>query len=224
MQIIALVNQKGGVSKSTTAIHLAYWLQFKEKNKILLVDADSQRSSSQWLEGAEFDIDYQILSDADDILEQVPDLAEEYDYVIIDGSASLAESTRAILFVSDLAVIPVQASGVDLRSANQSLRIVKQAQKVRHGLPKASVFLSRAVKGTTLKQEAIAYLEELGQTGIVTPLKTVIHQKQIIADTSGQNATVFNLSGRSATESANEYKKLFNEVMELSQEIMEENK
>ncbi len=215
MQIIALVNQKGGVSKSTTAIHLAYWLQFKEKYKVLLVDADSQRSSSQWLEGADFEIDYQILSEADDILEQVPDLAEDYDFVIIDGSASLAESTRAILFVSDLAVIPVQASGVDLRSANQSLRIVKQAQKVRGGLPKTTVFLSRAVKGTTLKQEAIAYLQELGETGVVTPLTTVIHQKQVIADTSGQNATVFNLSGRSATESANEYKKLFNEVMEV---------
>lgn len=215
MQIIALVNQKGGVSKSTTAIHLAYWLQCKEKYKVLLVDADSQRSSSQWLEGADFDIDYQILSEADEILEQVPDLAEDYDYVIIDGSASLAENTRAILFVSDLAVIPVQASGVDLRSANKSLRIVKQAQKVRGGLPKATVFLSRAVKGTTLKQEAIAYLKELGETGVVTPLTTVIHQKQVIADTSGQNATVFNLSGRSATESANEYQKLFNEVMEV---------
>ena len=190
-------------------------MQFKEKYKVLLVDADSQRSSSQWLEGADFEIDYQILSEADDILEQVPDLAEDYDFVIIDGSASLAESTRAILFVSDLAVIPVQASGVDLRSANQSLRIVKQAQKVRGGLPKTTVFLSRAVKGTTLKQEAIAYLQELGETGVVTPLTTVIHQKQVIADTSGQNATVFNLSGRSATESANEYKKLFNEVMEV---------
>lgn len=217
MKIISLVNQKGGVSKSTTAIHLVYWLQFKEKHKVLLIDADSQRSSSQWLEGADFDTDYQVLSEADDILEQVPDLADDYDYVVIDGSASLAETSRAILFVSDLALIPVQASGVDLRSATQSLRIVKQAQKVRGGLPQACVFLSRAVKGTTLKQEAIEYLQELGETKVVQPLKSVIHQKQVIADTSGQNATVFNLSGRSATESSREYQNLFTEVMEVIQ-------
>ena len=40
MQMIALVNQKGGVGKSTTAVNLGIGLARQEKN-VLLVDADS---------------------------------------------------------------------------------------------------------------------------------------------------------------------------------------
>lgn len=41
MQMIALINQKGGVGKSTTAVNLGIGLARQEKN-VLLVDADSQ--------------------------------------------------------------------------------------------------------------------------------------------------------------------------------------
>lgn len=41
MQMIALVNQKGGVDKSTTAVNLGIGLARQGKN-VLLVDADSQ--------------------------------------------------------------------------------------------------------------------------------------------------------------------------------------
>ena len=41
MQMIALVNQKGGVGKSTMAVNLGIGLARQGKN-VLLVDADSQ--------------------------------------------------------------------------------------------------------------------------------------------------------------------------------------
>ena len=158
MTVISLVNQKGGVSKSTTSVHLAYWLIEKKKRKTLLIDADSQRSSSLWVEGMEdIKIPCEVIGSPDDLLERVPELAADYDYLIVDGPASLSEATRAILFRSDLAFIPVQPTGVDLRSASDAMRLVKQAQSVRGGLPKAVMFLSRAVKGTKLKDEAILY-------------------------------------------------------------------
>lgn len=209
-QIISLVNQKGGVSKSTTSVHLAYWLIKKKKKKTLLIDADAQKSSSLWVEGMELvEIPCEVIGSPDDLLEQVPDLACHYDYVIVDGPASLSEATRAILFRSDLAFIPVQPTGVDLRSASDAMRLVKQAQSVRGGLPKAVMFLSRAVKGTKLKDEAIALLSKNPEAML---LDTVIHQKQAIADTSGQSATVWDISGRSASESASEYETLFKEL------------
>ena len=85
MTIIGLINQKGGVSKSTTSIHLAYWLAVKKKKKVLLVDADSQKSSSQWIDGMDQQIPVSILQSPDEILEQLPDLSSNYDYVIVDG-------------------------------------------------------------------------------------------------------------------------------------------
>jgi chromosome partitioning protein len=131
---------------------LAYWLSVKKKKKVLLVDADSQKSSSQWIDGMDQQISVSILQSPDEILEQLPDLTRNYEYVIVDGPASLSEATRAILFRCDVAVIPTQPTGVDLRSASDAMRLVKQAQSVRGGLPKALIFFSRAVKGTNLNQ------------------------------------------------------------------------
>jgi chromosome partitioning protein len=212
MTIIALINQKGGCGKSTTAVHFAYWLATKQKKKVLLVDADAQQSSSAWLSGMEQKVSYKVVQTPDELLDQIPDLARDYELIIVDGPASLAESTRAILFRADLAIVPVQPTGVDLRSASDAVRLIKQAQSVRGGQPAAAVFLSRAVKGTKLKQEAI---ELLSKTPEVTMLKTVVHQKQAIADTSGQSATVWDLSSPPAKESAREYERLFKEILAL---------
>ena len=212
MTIIALINQKGGCGKSTTAVHFAYWLATKQKKNVLLVDADAQQSSSAWLSGMDQKVPYKVVQTPDDLLDQIPDLAGNYEQIIVDGPASLAESTRAILFRVDLAIVPVQPTGVDLRSASDAVRLIKQAQSVRNGQPAAAVFLSRAVKGTKLKEEAIALLSK---TPEVTMLKTVVHQKQAIADTSGQSATVWDSSSRPAKESAQEYERLFKEILTL---------
>lgn len=212
MTIIALINQKGGCGKSTTAVHFTYWLATQNKKKVQLVDADAQQSSSEWLEGMELQIPYKVVQTPDDLLELLPELALESELLVVDGPASLAEATRAILFRADLAIIPVQPTGVDLRSASEAVRLIKQAQSVRGGTPTAAVFLSRAVKGTKLKDEALALLNK---TKEVTILKTVIHQKQAIADTSGQSATVWDLPSRPAKESAREYERLFKEILAM---------
>ncbi len=73
------------------------------------------------------------------------------------------------------------------------------------------MFLSRAVKGTKLKSEAIELLGKLAPT--IKVLKSVIHQKQVIADSSGQAATVWDLGGQSAKDSGKEYGRLFKEIM-----------
>ncbi len=220
-QVISLVNQKGGVSKSTTSVHLAYWLNRKRK-KVLLIDADSQKSSSVWVAGMEeVEIPCQVIQTPDDLLEQIPELAADYNYLIVDGPASLSEATRAILFRSDLAVIPVQPTGVDLRSASDAMRLVKQAQSVRGGQPAAALFLSRAVKGTKLKEEAPRLRQERSDLALLSKnpgavlLKSIIHQRQAIADTSGQSATVWDLPGKPATDSAKEYERLFKEILKL---------
>jgi chromosome partitioning protein len=211
-KVISFVNQKGGVSKSTTSIHFTYWL-LKQGKRVLLVDADAQQSSSQWVKGIEsVEVVCEVLSTPDELLEKIPILAEQCDYLVVDGPASLSEATRAILFRTDLAIIPVQPSGVDLRSSADTMRLVAQAQSVRGGQPQAALFLSRAVKGTRLKEEAIALLEK--NPGAVL-LETTIHQKQAIADSSGQSATVWDMSGKPAADSAEEYDLLFKEILNL---------
>ena len=208
--IVAFVNQKGGCAKSTTAVHFAHWLVQQGKS-VLVVDADAQRSSSQWCSKMEPAIATHVLQSPDDLLDQLTDLAATVDYLVVDGPAGLSEATRAILMRADLAVVPVQPSGIDVQSAADAVRLIKQAQSVRQGPPKAVMFLSRAVKGTKLKTEAMELLGKLTPT--IKVLKSVIHQKQVIADSSGQAATVWDLGGQPAKDSGKEYSRLFKEIM-----------
>ncbi|MEZ2224759.1 AAA family ATPase [Microcoleus sp.] len=208
--IVAFVNQKGGCAKSTTAVHYAHWLVQQGKS-VLVVDADAQRSSSQWCSKMEPAIATHVLQSPDDLLDQLTDLAATVDYLVVDGPAGLSEATRAILMRADLAVVPVQPSGIDVQSAADAVRLIKQAQSVRQGPPKAVMFLSRAVKGTKLKTEAMELLGKLTPT--IKVLKSVIHQKQVIADSSGQAATVWDLGGQPAKDSGKEYSRLFKEIM-----------
>jgi len=176
-----------------------------------MVDADAQRSSSIWLKSMELDppIPFEVLQTPDELLDKIPELAAKCDYLVVDGAAGLAESTRAVLFRADLAVVPCQPTGVDLRSASDAVRLIQQAQSVRSGVPKAAVFLSRAVKGTKLLDEAIALLHKSD----MAVLKTVIYQRQVVADTFGQGATVWDMPGKPATESASEFDRLFQEIL-----------
>ena len=207
MTIIALANQKGGAAKSTTSVHLARWLHARDED-VALIDADAQRSSSIWVESLEMDIPAYVLSSPDELLDKIPAIAGNHTHVVVDGPAGLSESVRAILFRADFALIPCQPSGVDLRSAADAIKLVRQAQSVRNGPPAAAVFLARAVKGTRLKDEAIALLSKSN----VPILGSVIHQRQVVADCFGQGATVWEMPGRAATESAGEFADLFTEV------------
>lgn len=211
MPAIAVINQKGGSGKSSTAVHLAAWLH-KQGARCLLIDADGQRTSSIWLTATDQGIESMVIQDPDALLDALPKMAEETPWVVIDGPANLSESTRAAILWADLALVPCQPTGVDLASAGDTVRLIKQAQKIRGGLPTAALFLSRAVKGTRLKGEAS---EVLGAIPDTTLLSTIIHQRQVIADSFGQGATVFSMPGTSAGIAAREYSELFTEAMEL---------
>jgi len=209
MPAIAVINQKGGSGKSSTAVHLAAWLHSQEA-ECLLIDADGQKTSSIWLSAIEHDIPHQIIQDPDTLLDALPKLADKHDWLIIDGPANLSEATRAAILWADLALVPCQPTGVDLASAGDTIRLIRQAQQIRQGLPKAALFLSRAVKGTRLKTEATELLRQIEEATLLT---TIIHQRQAIADAFGQGATVFDISGTPAGIAAREYRELFEEVV-----------
>lgn len=211
MPTIIVVNQKGGAGKSTISVHLARWLQ-RQKKALLVVDADGQRTSSIWLESLEYEIPFQVLQDPNELLEQLPKFAETYEWVVVDGPATLSETTRALLLWADLALIPCQPSGVDLASASDTVRLVRQAKAIRGGLPKAAIFLNKAIKGTRLKDEAFAVLQQVQDVNF---LETIVHQRQVIADSFGQGATVFDMSGTPARTARRELERLFKQAVEI---------
>jgi chromosome partitioning protein len=204
--IVAFTNQKGGVGKSTAAVHMAYWLN--QRQKTLMIDADAQQSSSVWAKS--LGLDCQVIQDPEDLFEMIPQIASSYPALVIDGPGSLSEVTKAILARCDLALVPCQPSGLDLHSSQKILRFIKHATELRSGYPKAALFLSRATKGTVLEREAREVLKATG----TQVMKAAIYQKQCIADAPGQGYTVFQMSGKAALEAAADYESLFVEALE----------
>ena len=94
MMIIAIANSKGGVGKSTVAVHLAAWLH-EQGYRVTLADCDTQQSSSEWVREAVPGIKAVRLDNPDVILNELPLLAADTDFVIADGPGSQTETSRA---------------------------------------------------------------------------------------------------------------------------------
>lgn len=93
--MIFLANTKGGVGKSTIAVHLAVWLH-DQGFKTALLDADKQRSSSEWVAEAESGITVRVCDTPDSCLEQARELAETHDFLVGDGPGGLDEEKRTL--------------------------------------------------------------------------------------------------------------------------------
>src|SRR5262245_3380275 len=205
--IIVVANSKGGVGKSTLAVHLAAWLHDRG-HRVTLADCDTQHSSSDWVSEAVPGVQTVRLDDPDKILDQLPTLAQQTDYVVADGPGSNTENSRALLLRADLAVVPCKASMLEVRALAQATNVLRQVQDIRGGHPRATIVLSMVGKNYRLTQDmkdAAAALE--------LPLaKTALTLKQIYADAPGQGAVVWQLGSR-GREATAEVEALFRELL-----------
>ena len=205
--IIVVANSKGGVGKSTLAVHLAAWL-FKQGHTVTLADCDMQQSSSEWIREAAPGVKTVRLDNPDDILNELPHLAADADYVVADGPGSQSETSRALLLRADLAIVPCKASMLEARALTKATEVLKQAQDIRSGVPKAVIVLSMVGKTYRLTQDM-----RDAAASLKLPLAcTAMNLRQIYADAPGQGAVVWDLGAR-AKEAAHEVQQLFRELL-----------
>lgn len=153
--IVALLNQKGGVGKTTLARHLAgEWA--RRGDRITPVDADPQGSALDWSEQrAREGLPrlFGIIGLARDTLHrEAPELARNADHVVIDGPPRVAGLMRSALLAADIVLIPVQPSPFDGWASAEILRLIEEARIFRPQLVVRFV-LNRSATRTIIARE-----------------------------------------------------------------------
>ena len=155
--IISFVNQKGGVGKTTTAINLTASLKRKNYNP-LFIDADPQGSAIQW-HAVENNQAFEILHHPGPVHEtEVEVLSKDYDYVIIDAPPAIGEISKSILAITDLAIIPLSPSSLDVWSCRGTLEMIDEVRPLNPDL-KVKLLINRIIPGTRVGRDARKAME-----------------------------------------------------------------
>jgi chromosome partitioning protein len=160
MQVIAVLNQKGGSGKTTIATHLARALQLDGAD-VLLVDSDPQGSARDWAAVREDQPLTVVGIDRPTIDRDLKNVASK-DYVVIDGAPQAADLAVSAIKAASFILIPVQPSPYDIWATSDLVDLVKQRIELTDGKLKAAFVVSRAIKGTRIGAEVTDALTGYG--------------------------------------------------------------
>lgn len=155
--IISIVNQKGGVGKTTLAVNVA-GASAENGRRVLLIDTDPQGSVLQWNSVNEKS-SFEVKHHPEPISEPIArTYAREYQDVIIDSPPALEGITRATLRISDLGIIPITPSPLDIWSAKETILMIREESEKNRNL-RVRLLVYRKIPGTRIAKEVRQALE-----------------------------------------------------------------
>jgi chromosome partitioning protein len=194
--IIALAQRKGGVGKTTLAVHLAGEL-CRRGLDVGLIDADQQRSACFWAELGHLSFDVHEIPLRESVsrwAQTVRDLPHSH---IIMDCAPNDRVLGAACALASLVLIPCTPSGLDLEAAAQTLSIVNAVRHRRHSDLNVILVPNRVDARTLEGRQIVAEMSSFGE-----PVAPAIGSRSgfVRAFSSGMSICDFEPQGLAAKE------------------------
>jgi chromosome partitioning protein len=207
--ITSVLNQKGGVGKTTLAVHIATALAHRGQ-RVLLVDADPQGSALDWSASRETAPLFPVIGLPKNTLHRdLPSIAADYTAVVIDGPPRVNDLARSAILASDVVLVPVQPSPYDVWAAKDIVDLVAEASVFKETL-KTGFVINRKIVNTTIGREVIEALASYP----VPVLRAQICQRVSFAESAGQGRTVLETDPQSMA--SREITILVDELLEIA--------
>jgi chromosome partitioning protein len=193
--IIVVGGIKGGSGKSTLATNLTVNRALEGK-RVLLVDADEQRSASDWAEHREslgITTPWTTVSLVGaGIRSQLLKMSNDYDDIIVDVGGRDTTSQRSALTVADVFLAPFQPRSLDVWTVGKVVSLIEEIKAVNPKL-KAYAVINRADPQGVDNQDAAEILQE--SEGI-TYLPTTIGQRKAFANAAAEGLGIIELKAQ----------------------------
>ena len=160
--IVVVGGIKGGSGKTTLATNLTV-LRSKDGAKVLLVDADEQKSTSDWAaQRASTEVKTKwctIQLSGKTIYEQLEMLGPDYDDIIVDVGGRNTSSLISSLVIADVFLIPFRPRSLDIWTIGEVTNVISQIKAANPGLKSIAVINQADSRGSD-NEDALEILRE----------------------------------------------------------------
>ncbi|EDM66175.1 Plasmid stability protein ParA [Moritella sp. PE36] len=193
--IIAIISQKGGSSKSSTAMQLISFL-LQSGRTVCLVDADRQGTLARWGQDRKLEKDLPqptIIQIYDDIAATLHDMSKIFDYVIVDTAGRDAPEIYSALAISHKAIVSIRPSQVDLDTLETMDRAIRRSKKINPNDLSAHILFTQCPTNANSKEviEAREYAEDYDE---MTVLKNVVKERVVYRHSASEGKGVIEMN------------------------------
>ena len=175
-KVVTFANIKGGSGKSTLCVNIAAMLT-KLKFDVCVVDADPQKSTSDWIINTKDPLLSQVT--CNEILAPEKFVELDYDFVLIDTQGSLNKELAGFLRVSSLVLVPCRSSRDDIVGQGWIQIFLEKSQ---HELKK--VPLLAVLNGVNKRSQILSHIkQQLSEDGVLVA-KTSVSQRVCFSETN----------------------------------------